>query len=304
GGPALETATVSGKGGLLVLGSEGPHSLRRLHVLRPDGTRLGELPSVAREPPFRPRLELRQVAPERFWTSIVRPRDFVPGTKLPVIVEVYGAGPTLVRQSMAQYLRSQWLADHGFLVVSFDGRGTWLRGRDWERRSKLDHGGITLDDQVRALRALAAELPELDLSRVGITGWSNGGYMSALGVLKYPDVFKAAVAGAPVTDLRGYDTHLVERFMGLPQEHPEAYEKASLLTYVGEGRPMGKLLLVHGTADDNVFFSHTLALSDALLRAGQPHELLPLSGTTHMLVDPLLAQRVWERVVGHFRAHL
>lgn len=304
GGPAYESGLVSGKGGLLVLGSEGPQSLRRFHVLKADGTRLGELPSVAQEPAFVPRLEVRQVGAERFWSSLVRPRDFVPGRKLPVVVEVYGAGPPVVRQSMARYLRSQWLADHGFLVVGFDGRGTWLRGRDWERASKYDHGGITLDDQVRALKALAAEVPELDLTRVGITGWSNGGYMSALGVLKYPEVFKAAVAGAPETDLRNYDTHLVERFMGLPEEHPEAYEKASLLTYARQQRPIGKLLLVHGTADDNVFFSHTLALTDALFRAGKPYELLTLSGSTHMLVDPELAERFWERTAQYFRDNL
>jgi len=117
-------------------------------------------------------------------------------------------------------------------------------------------------------------------------------------------VFKVPVAGAPVADLRNYDTHLIERFMGLPQEHPEAFENASLLTYARAQRPMGKLLLIHGTADDNVFFAHSLALSDALLRAGKPHDFLPLSGTTHMLVDPPLAERVWERVMQYFQAHL
>ena len=146
-------------------------------------------------------------------------------------------------------------------------------------------------------------MPELDISRVGIDGWSFGGYMAALAVLKRPDVFKAAVAGAPVVDWLDYDTHYTERYLGLPQEHPEAYEKSSLLTYARDmGKPMRPLLLIHGTADDNVYFFHTLKLSDALFRAGKPHDLLPLSGLTHMVPDPLVTQRQYERVLDYFRS--
>ncbi|WNG47433.1 prolyl oligopeptidase family serine peptidase [Archangium minus] len=304
GGPALErAAVVSDPGGLLVVTSEGPTSMRRVYVHRADGTRLGELPSVAREPPYQPRFELRQVGPERFWTSLIRPRNFKPGVKLPVIVEIYGAAYPLVHQSMAMNLPAQWIADHGFLVVKLDGRGTSLRDRAWERKIKFDFAGV-LDDQIAALRALAAEVPEMDLTRVGIEGWSHGGYMSALAVLSRPDVFKAAFAGAPVTDWRDYDSHLSERYLGLPEEHPEAYEKNSLLTFAKADKPIGKLLLVHGTADDNVFFSHTLKLSDALFRAGKRHEVLPLSGLTHMLADPDVHERVWTRMMRHFQENL
>jgi dipeptidyl-peptidase-4 len=196
------------------------------------------------------------------------------------------------------------MADQGYLVVKFDGRGTPLRTAEWERAVRGDFSGVTLEDQVAALQALAAEMPEVDLKRVGIEGWSFGGYMSALAVLKRPDVFKAAVAGAPVVDWQDYDTHYTERYLGLPQEHPEAYEKSSLLTYAKQDKPIGALLLLHGTADDNVYFFHSLKLSDALFRAGKPHDLLPLSGLTHMVPDPMVTQRQWERVMGHFKQNL
>jgi dipeptidyl-peptidase-4 len=305
GGPALEMGRMSRQGGLFIVSSEGPTSLRHTVVMKADGTRVGELPSLAKAPPFLPRLEVRQVGKEGFWTSLVRPRNAKPGVKLPVIVEIYaGPGVTVVHQSMSEHLLSQWMADQGFLVVKLDGRGTLLTASPKERKPKYEFAQVLLEEQVAALRALAAEVPELDLGRVGITGGSHGGYMSALAVLKRPDVFKAAVAVSAVVDWRDYDTHLTERFLGLPQEHPEAYEQSSLLTHVKAGQPMGKLLLIHGTADDNVFFAHALKLSDALFRAGQPHEFLPLSGMTHRVFDPTVSERLWERTVGFFKEHL
>ncbi len=304
-GPGQEEAFVSKTGRLAIVRVSTPKSMPRSYVVRADGTRVGELPSIAAEPPFQPNMEVRQVGEQRFNAAIIRPRDFKKGQKYPVILSVYG-GPTttVVHQNMAAYLMAQWLADHGYIVVKVDGRGTPLRTAAWERAVRYDFATVTLDDQVAALQALGKELPELDLKRVGVEGWSFGGYMAALAVLKRPDVFKAAVAGAPVVDWLDYDTHYTERYLGLPQQHPEAYEKSSLLTYAkGEG-PIGKLLLIHGTADDNVYFFHTLKLSDALFRAGKPHELLPLSGLTHMVPDPLVTERQWERVLGHFQQHL
>ncbi|HZI09393.1 MAG TPA: S9 family peptidase, partial [Myxococcus sp.] len=304
-GPAIQNGIVSKSGGLMVVHSSGPKAMPSVLVVRADGTKVGTLPEIAQEPPFVPNTEIRQVGPRRFWASITRPRDFKKGQKLPVIVEVYG-GPTttVVHQSMAAHLMSQWVADHGFLVVKFDGRGTPLRGAAWEREVKYDFATITIEDQAAAIQELAKDVPEVDLNRVGITGWSFGGYMAALGALKRPDVFKVAVAGAPVVDWLDYDTHYTERYLGVPQEHPEAYEKSSLLTYAKQDKPIGKLLLIHGTADDNVYFFHTLKLSDALFRAGKPHELLPLSGLTHMVPDPLVTERQWERVMDHFKRNL
>jgi dipeptidyl-peptidase-4 len=142
----------------------------------------------------------------------------------------------------------------------------------------------------------------MDLSRAGVYGWSFGGTMAALAVLRRPDVFKAAVAGAPVVDWRDYDTHYTERYLGLPQEHPEAYARSSLLAEApGLARP---LLLVHGTADDNVYLFHSLKLADALFRAGRPFQLLPLAGATHISRDPEATERLWQRAAAFFRDSL
>ncbi len=238
-----------------------------------------------------------------FYAAVIRPHGFDPKKKYPVIVDVYGGpGHNHVVAAMRNWLIDQWLADQGFIVVAIDNRGTPGRGRDWERALYKKFGSVPLDDQVAGLQALGKKYPELDLNRVGIVGWSFGGYMSALAALKRPDIFKAAVAGAPVTDWEDYDTHYTERYLGQPKEHPEAYKEASLLTYADKlERP---LLLVHGTADDNVYFRHTLKLADALFRAGKDFELLPLSGLTHMVPDPVVTQRLYSRIAGHFHKHL
>ncbi len=274
----------------------------------PEGVAVGELPSVAVEPPFTPRTEIIQLGPsEGFKCAVVRPRDFHPATadKYPVIVDVYG-GPhhQQVTASMRSYLLDQWLADQGFIVVLADGRGTPGRGRDWERAIAGRFGSVPLDDQVTALRLLGAEHPEMDLERVGITGWSFGGYMSALAVLRRPDVFKAAVAGAPVTDWMDYDTCYTERYLGVPDagRWPDAYKEGSLLTYAADlKRP---LLLIHGTADDNVYLRHSLRLIQELFRTGRPFEFLPLSSFTHMVPDPVVRIQLEERIVRHFQTHL
>jgi dipeptidyl-peptidase-4 len=188
------------------------------------------------------------------------------------------------------------------VVVSLDNRGTPGRGRDWERAVSKHFGSVPLEDQVAGLKALGRRFPEMDLERVGIYGWSFGGYMSGLAVLRRPDVFKAAVAGAPVVDWLDYDTHYTERYLGLPDTDAAAYKEASLLTYAGDlQRP---LLLVHGTADDNVYFRHSLKLADALFRAGKEFEILPLSGLTHMVPDPVVTQRLYGRFAQFFHNHL
>ncbi|MFD3548751.1 alpha/beta hydrolase family protein [Streptomyces sp. NPDC058655] len=140
-----------------------------------------------------------------------------------------------------------------------------------------------LEDQVAALRALGARHRDLDLGRVGVRGWSYGGYLSALAVLRRPDVFHAASAGAAPTDFRHYDTAYTERYLGLPRDAPEVYERDSLLA--DAARLTRPLLLTTGLADDNVHPSHTLRLSRALTDAGRPHRLLALPGVTHMTPD-------------------
>ncbi|HET6286511.1 MAG TPA: prolyl oligopeptidase family serine peptidase, partial [Amycolatopsis sp.] len=150
-----------------------------------------------------------------------------------------------------------------------------------ERAVHHDLAAVTLDDQVAALEAVADQFPDdVDADRVGISGWSYGGYLAALAVLRRPDVFHAGVAGAPVTDWSLYDTHYTERYLGLPQEETAAYEHNSLIA--GAGALSRALLIVHGLADDNVFVAHSLRLSSALLAKGRAHVFLPLAGATHM----------------------
>jgi dipeptidyl-peptidase-4 len=203
---------------------------------------------------------------------------------------------------MSGNLLHQWLADQGFIVVSIDNRGTPGRGREWERAIHKRFGSLPLEDQVAGLQALAKRVPEIDLNRVGITGWSFGGYMSALAALRRPDIYKAAVAGAPVVDWLDYDTHYTERYMGLPDKNPDAYKEGNLLTYAA--KLDSKLLLLHGTADDNVYFRHTLKLVDALFRNGQHVEVLPLSSLTHMVPDPVVTERLWMLIATHFKKSL
>ena len=306
-GPANEfAAAVAKSGALLVAVTQSDLAMPSARVLRADGTRVAELPSLVQGPPFVVVPTFFTLGQEAFHAVLFRPRSAPLGTKLPTILSVYG-GPTatVVRHSLRENLMDQWLADQGYLVVRIDGRGTPLRTSAWLRAVHLDFATVPLDDQVTAVRELAKQVPELDLTRLGIYGWSFGGYLAALAVLKRPDVFKAAVAGAPVVDWSDYDTHYTERYLGLPTEHPEAYEKSSLLTYAQDPqRAISSLLLIHGSADDNVYFFHSLKLSNALFLAGKPHELLPLSGLTHMVPDPLVTQREYERMLTFFRARL
>jgi dipeptidyl-peptidase-4 len=185
---------------------------------------------------------------------------------------------------------SQWFADQGFAVVVVDGRGTPGRGSQFERAVLGDLASGVLDDQIDGLNAAADRYPALDLTRVAIRGWSFGGYLAALAVMRRPDVFHAAIAGAPVTEWRLYDTHYTERYLGDPNEQPAVYDGSSLIPLAGRLRR--PLLLIHGLADDNVVAAHTLQLSSALLAAGRPHEVLPLVGVTHMTPQETVAENL------------
>ncbi len=304
--PVTVAAKLSDDGGTLLVSATTFSAFGAWAGFRQDGTALAALPGVAEPIPFATRGEIRKVGPGAgLYTLLVRPRSAPPAAKLPVVVSVYGGPHGQTVQAAPDPLR-QWLADQGFLVVSVDGRGTPRRGRDFERAIRGDFARPALDDQVAALEALAREIPQLDLSRVAIEGWSFGGYMAALAVLERPDVFRTAVAGAPVTEWLDYDTAYTERYLGLPQDDPEAYRRSSLLPLAP--RLTRPLLLVHGTADDNVYFFHSLKLADALLRAGRSgYDLLVLPGLSHMALragEPPVVERVWDRIIGHLRAGL
>ena len=247
--------------------------------------------SYAEKPPLHARARLLRVGAHDLCAGLLLPRDHEPGTRLPVLVDPYG-GPhhQEVVKAHSLWLEPQWWADQGFAVVVADGRGTGSRGREWDRAVRDELATVTLADQVEALHAVAEREPDLDLSRVAIRGWSYGGYLAALAVLRRPDVFHAAIAGAPVTDWRLYDTFYTERYLGHPDEAPEVYERNSLL---GDAASLSRpLLLIHGLADDNVVAAHTLRLSSALLAAGRPHDVLPLSGVTHMTPQEVVAENL------------
>ncbi len=251
-----------------------------------------EIASFAETPLLEPNVQLQTVGDRNLAVAVLLPREFDPdGPALPVLLDPYG-GPHALRviQAHNAYLTSQWFADQGFAVIVADGRGTPGRGSEWERAVHGDLAGPTLDDQVDALHAVAEQVPGLDLGRVAIRGWSFGGYLAALAVLQRPDVFHAAIAGAPVTEWRLYDTHYTERYLGDPADRADQYDASSLLPLAGElTRP---LLLIHGLADDNVVAAHTLQLSAALLADGRPHEVLPLAGVTHMTPQEEVAENL------------
>lgn len=250
--------------------------------VRSHGEPVARIASVAMSPPLRPNPTFLTVGERALRCALLLPTGHQPGSvKLPVLLDPYG-GPHAQRVLSVRgaYLTSQWFADQGFAVLVVDGRGTPGRGPEWDRAVAGELAEVPLADQIAALLAVTGQYPDLDAGRVAIRGWSFGGYLSALAVLRRPDVVHAAVAGAPVTDWRLYDTHYTERYLGHPDSQPEVYERNSLLPDAENlSRP---LMLIHGLADDNVFAAHTLRLSSALLAAGREHTVLPLSGVTHM----------------------
>ncbi|MGW5900902.1 prolyl oligopeptidase family serine peptidase [Streptomyces althioticus] len=303
--PGVHTAVRSGGVTVLVSATlDRPGS--RVRVLR-DGKQTATVPSHAEDPGLSPRVTLTQGGARRIPCAVLMPRDYAGDTPLPVLMDPYG-GPHGQRVAAAHnpYLTSQWFADQGFAVVVADGRGTPGHSPAWEKSVKDDIAAVVLQDQVDALQALAGDFP-LDLDRVAIRGWSFGGYLAALAALRRPDVFHAAVVGAPVTDLRLYDTHYQERYLGHPDEQPEVYRRNSLIDDAGLvdaadlHRPM---MIIHGLADDNVVVAHSLRLSSALLAAGRPHEVLPLSGVTHMTPQEEVAENLLRLQLGFLRRAL
>ncbi|MSO59638.1 MAG: S9 family peptidase [Ilumatobacteraceae bacterium] len=261
-----------------------------------------EIVSNAEPLPFLPTTQFHRVGDRAIPIAVVTPRS--PGTsRLPVLFDPYG-GPHAQRvvASAQSFATSQWFADQGFIVVVVDGAGTPGLGTKWERSVHHDLASAVLADQVEVALVLSRIEPRADLSRVGIRGWSFGGYLAALAVLRRPDIFHCAVAGAPVTDWMLYDTHYTERYLGHPQTDSHPYDFTSLINDADKlSRP---LLLIHGLSDDNVIAAHTLQLSSALLAAGKPHEVLPLSGVTHMTPQEIIAENLLLHQLSFLQRHL
>ncbi len=277
----------------------------RSWTLRCEGKAIHEFDSHAESPSLRPNVTYLQTGPHNVHTAVLFPAHHVPGsTKLPILVRPYG-GPhgAQVLNSALIYAEDQWFADQGYCVVIADNRGTPGRGPVWDRSITNDFVQPVLDDQVSAVQAVGAHFPEdVDLDRVGITGWSFGGYLAALAVLERPDVFHAAVAGAPVIEWKWYDTGYTERYLGNPTTAEDVYHHNSLLWRAEHlKRP---LMLVHGLADDNVVVAHTLRLSSELLAHGKAHTVLPLSGVTHMTPQEIVAENLMLLSVEFFNTQL
>ncbi|SCD73381.1 dipeptidyl-peptidase-4 [Streptomyces sp. BpilaLS-43] len=304
-GPGVHTAVRAGGVTVMVSSSlERPGTAVR--VLR-DGERIATIANHAQEPVLSAGVRLTEGGARRIPCAVLLPTGYTEDDgPLPVLMDPYG-GPhgRRVVASHNAHLTSQWFADQGFAVITADGRGTPGRSPGWEKAVRDDFT-LSLDDQVEALHALAGRFP-LDLTKVAMRGWSYGGYLSALAVLRRPDVFHAAVVGAPVTDWRLYDTHYTERYLGDPAEQPEVYAANSLVTDEGLSRPADEvrpMMIVHGLADDNVVVAHALRLSSALLAAGRPHEVLPLSGVTHMTPQEQVAENLLLLQVDFLRRSL
>ena len=264
-----------------------------------------EIPVVSADPPFQPSVALLRAGATELRTAVLFPVGHELGSRrLPVLMNPYG-GPHAQRvlASSRMFLEPQWMANQGYCVVVADGRGTPGRDPQWERTVLNDLATPVLDDQVAALQTVVDTYPDdVDPGRVGILGWSFGGYLAALAVLRRPQLFHAAVAGAPVTEWRLYDTAYTERYLGHPRDNGAAYDATSLIPLAPDlTRP---LLLVHGLADDNVFAAHTLQLSAALLAAGRQHAVLPLSGITHMASQEDVAAGLAEAQMEFFAQHL
>ncbi|MEU4873790.1 alpha/beta fold hydrolase [Streptomyces sp. NPDC021608] len=303
--PGVHSAVRSGPVTVLVSATpDRPGSVAR--VLR-EGKQATTVDSRAEDPGLSPRVTFLEGGARRIPCAVLMPTDYRGDTPLPVLMDPYG-GPHGQRVLAAHnaHLTSQWFADQGFAVIVADGRGTPGRSPAWEKAIKDEVAAVTLQDQVDALHALAGRFP-LDLGRVAVRGWSFGGYLAALAALRRPDVFHAAVVGAPVTDLRLYDTHYQERYLGHPGEHPEVYRRNSLIDdegLVDAVEPARPMLIVHGLADDNVVVAHSLRLSSALLAAGRPHEVLPLSGVTHMTPQEQVAENLLRLQLDFLRRSL
>ena len=261
--------------------------------------------SLAESPNFTSEVHVLQTGPHKVNTAVIFPQGHVYGSeRLPIMMRPYGGphGPQ-VQNGALSYVIDQWFADQGFVVVIADNRGTGGRGPAWDHAIYQDFVVPVIEDQVNAIADVAKHFPDdADSSRVGITGWSFGGYLSALAVMKRPDVFHAAVAGAPVTEWLWYDTAYTERYLGHPEKFPEIYEDHSLLPMANQlERP---LMLVHGLADDNVVAAHSLSLSGALLANKKPHTVLPLSGVTHMTPQEIISENLMLLTVEYLKEQL
>lgn len=232
---------------------------------------------------YRPQLDNGDI----LYAMVFKPHNFTFGVKYPTVLNVYG-GPEVQTvnntfKGMRQ-LRIHMLAAQGYCVVCVDSRGSRHRGIKFESHLRCRMGQVELQDQVHALRILAEQLGYIDMNRVAIHGWSYGGYLSLMGLVQYPEIFKVAIAGAPVTNWEYYDTGYTERYMDLPQNNAEGYIAGSVLNYIHKfPEEDNRLLIIHGLIDENVHFYHTSQLITSLVKANKPYQLQVYPNERHSL---------------------
>lgn len=233
--------------------------------------------------------------------SLMKPPHYDPNKKYPAVVDVYG-GPTGHDVSNTWSLGfDQYLARNGYVVFQIDNRGTADRGKVFAEHLYHDLGSVEVRDQLRGVEFLKT-LTCVDANRIGVYGWSYGGYMTLLLLLKSEGVFKAGFAGAPVTDWRLYDTHYTERYMGDPSKEDDAYEQSSVYPYLD--RLKSSLLLIHGMADDNVFFDHSVKLVAELQKRQILFELMTYPGERHGIYDRSKGIHRWKTAFDFFERRL
>ncbi|KAL1123002.1 hypothetical protein AAG570_003326 [Ranatra chinensis] len=240
---------------------------------------------------------------DTLYAMVFRPHNYTPGMRYPTVLNVYG-GPEvqLVTNSFEgmKHVRMHMLASQGYCVVAIDSRGSQHRGLAFEAHIKHRMGTVELNDQIEMLRWLSSEIGCIDMTRVGILGWSYGGYLSLMALAQHPDFFKVAIAGAPVTCWKLYDTGYTERYMDLPDNNRHGYNAGSILTYVNQfPDEENRLLIIHGLIDDNVHFSHTSSLINQMVRKGKPYQLQVYPSERHSLRS-LDASKHYETVVLSF----
>ncbi|MBI2822139.1 MAG: S9 family peptidase [Acidobacteria bacterium] len=235
---------------------------------------------------------------------ILRSPALESGARHPVLVHIYG-GPhaPLINNAFGgeRFLWHQWMAQRGYVVAYIDGRTSAVPGHKYETAVYKNFGFVELQDHRLAIEYLKS-LPFVDPDRIGLWGWSGGGYTTCFNMFNAADLFRVGVAVAPLTDFRAYDTIWTERYMGLPQENPEGYLRSSATTHAA--RLAGKLLLIHGTSDDNVHLQNTLQMAQRLIEAGKTFDLFLYPGKTHALAGTATRRHLYTQIADYFDRHL
>jgi dipeptidyl-peptidase-4 len=239
---------------------------------------------------------------QTLYYRLYKPAHFDPAKRYPVIVDVYGGpGVQRVLDTWSGSSFTQILTRAGYVVFQLDNRGTAFRGVEFQAPIHGKLGDIEVADQVQGARWLASQ-PYVDATRIGVWGWSYGGYMTLMLMFKAPDVFRAGVSGAPVTDWTLYDTHYTERYLGRPQDNASGYESSSVLPFAKDLK--GPLLIMHGMADDNVLFLHSTKVFRRLQDLGKPFEVMVYPGAKHGLTRQHDGRHAYATILDFFRRAL